>query len=1203
MIQVTKSLGQRVATPHLVAIGASAGGLKALEELFDNLPPDTGLAFVVVQHLSPDFKSLMKELLSRRTSMEVCRVHDGMLIQPDSVYLIPPKKTMTVNDGRLVLTDQEEGALRLPINAFFESMSQQLGSHSVGVVLSGTGSDGTSGVQAIHDVGGLVVVQDPVSAEFDGMPRSAIATHNADFVLAPREIAKVLAQYAKSSGEVWDRGGTETFVGKVVELLDEEGELDFSLYKKTTMLRRIRRRMVLSQTLKEDDYLILLSKSEDERFALRHDLLIRVTAFFRDPEAWDGLYSEIRQIVRESSGEVRMWVGACGTGPEAYTLAILLVEAMEEEGRRLDCKIFATDVDSHSLEVASAGIYGDEVLDHVSPERRKRFFLHKDGRFEIAPEIRQIIIFASHDLTRDTPFTRMQLVSCRNVLIYMEPPLQDQVLTRLHYALVKDGKLFLGPSETLGSLAKEFQAIDGKWRIFSKVRERWIPLELHTSIPAAVRGLLPTRKISRARQDSLALQAAESLYSTLGAVSIVVSDRREVQYVFGSDLRVLATPRGRVSDEVEQVLQPAAASLVDVALGRLSEDKGPILYRSVHLGHSPEEQRTFDVTFRSLLTYDTMTLSYLVVFIPAQGVQQPDNVVDYDDHAEQRLKDLEVTLSRTRESLQATIEELETTNEEQQSTNEELVAANEELQSTNEELHSVNEELHTVNAEFQQKIQELTRVNNDLDNLIECTGVGTVFLDQELKIRRFTPPVTAAIHIARSDLGRPVYHLAHNLSYDGFEADLRTVLDTSEVVERSVETRSGQTLLLKVSPYTNEQSEASGIAVTFVDVTALERAEASLRQSQQLLQDTMNALSAHIAILDEDGKIIAVNQAWERFGAANGLTSKCGAVGSDYRSPLREGDEQDQQTAEDAYQSIGKLLSGEIADFSLEYPCHGPDQLRWFLMRASAFEHEGQRRVVVAHVDISQRCIAEQALASNVETLRLKNEEMEQFIYTVSHDLKSPLVTIAGLTGVLDLEIDKGTTQKARDLLSTIKGTSDHMRQTISDLLEYIRVGNVEVEFDLVPVVEVLQEVLEKHAPLIEEKQLKTRIPKEELQVLGDRVRVTYVLDNLLVNAIRHGCPTPGSRIEVFCRENQDWMSIHVRDQGPGIPLETQNRIFGLFERGTADSGGTGVGLAIVKRVMESHGGDVSVSSSPGCGAEFVVRFPKAPPERVLRRD
>ena len=844
---------------YVVGIGASAGGLRALEEFFDHMPSDSGAAFIVIQHLSPDFKSLMKELLSRRTRMDVHRVKEGMAIAPNNVYLIPPGKNLRVKEGKLHLSAQQSrkvhGAISFPINIFFNSLADNYAEQAVGIVLSGTGSDGTQGLQAIKDRGGTVLVQDPNTAEFNGMPQSAIATGTVDRVLPLAELAQLLYEYLGSPLEPdnLDRAHSLLIdsrkIQRIAEILVEHELLDFSHYKKTTISRRIHRRCLIVRCANIDEYIKLLENSEEERNTLSNELLINVTRFFRDPIAWSYLESAaIAPLIEKakSGEELRFWVTACSTGEEAYSLGILIDETMARLNKKLEIKIFATDIDRLALEKAAVGNYAETIANDLSEERIQKYFIYRDGKYQVTRQLREMMIFAPHNLIKDAGFTRMHLVTCRNMLIYLEPNLQQQVIRNIHFALNTEGMLFLGEAENPGELEDEFITVNKKWKIYRKRRDVRLPLAIKNLTNMGRTSLIrsSTRTVTKSGYEPMLEETLKTILSDRHALCLIVNREHQLLNVYGNSEGILTIPQGKLSREViNMVISPLKLPL-NTALHRAKKENQPVLYTGIQLYPDQEDSRQINlkVTYQesNKLAGDFLIVNIENAFKPQ--TPKAGTAFEPDTEASQRITQLEFELNQTRENLQAVIEELETTNEEQQATNEELIASNEELQSTNEELHSVNEELHTVNSEYQSKIQQLSELNNDIDNLLQSTDIGVIFLDIELRIRKFTSAATRAVSLVETDIGRPLAHLAQNMDVPNLIELLEEALTIGEASEREVALQDCQeSLLMRINPYRTENEVLDGIVLTFVDISDVTEVREQLQLSYRNIQQEIKA--------------------------------------------------------------------------------------------------------------------------------------------------------------------------------------------------------------------------------------------------------------------------------------------------------------------------------------------------------------------------
>lgn len=950
--------------PHIVAIGASAGGLEALEKLFDSLACDTGSTFVVIQHLSPDHKSMMANLLSRHTQMPVIMVEQDMPIEPDHVYLIPPGSIMHMGEGQLRLTPKNPRTLTLPIDVFFKSMAAHYGPLSVGVVLSGTGSDGTRGASAINDAGGLLIAQQPENAKFDGMPRSVIATGLVDAILPVEQIgqrilAHILNQPAGNTATQTEPSGRalaaspEAALNGILHLLLQVGGIDFQDYKPGTVARRIERRMTVRQLPTLSDYLDLLQEDRNEVLTLRRELLIPVTSFFRDTEAFEILGRQIVEpmVARKQAGEaIRVWTAAIATGEEAYSLAMLFLETFDQLKRWPSLKIFATDVEQQNIETAGAGTYPESIAAEVSPQQLERFFVKKGNHFAVKNELRQCIVFAKHNLLTDPPFTKMDLVVCRNALIYFKNPAQERALKRLQYALTPNGHMFLGSSESLGDLQKDFTPVSAKHKIWQMVRPISLPLETAKGSAfgySGARTITSPPRVARVKADAVDLGFSALLKAFAPPAAILVNSRHELVHSYGNVQKILQLRAGHASLDLNRILPdplvPVAVALLfktgregtSVSSDGLKFTNADGLQENLRLSAWPVEE--FEGERLTLLAFEQ---------IRASANTETMTPADFDAETSERIEVLERELAATRESLQATIEELETSNEELQATNEELMSSNEELQSSNEELQSVNEELNTVNAEYQEKIDILNRLNADLDNMAQAGAAGTIFVDEGLHLTRFTPDVTHIFKLRDSDIGRPLDDLAHTLLYPDLIADLSRTLQDGIKVEKEIRGINGLHYFVRMLPYNVPSSSAKGAVISFLDVTALHEVSR--------MQSIIDALAEHIAVLNTDGVITLVNKAWVRFATDNGNTDlQHAGVGTNYLEVFSNVREPQDSSAIAAQRGVSSVLAGRSPHFSLQYPCHTATEERWFVMHVSAIDGE-QAGAVVSHFNITE---------------------------------------------------------------------------------------------------------------------------------------------------------------------------------------------------------------------------------------------------------
>ncbi len=864
----------------IVGIGASAGGLVAFEAFFSGMPPhiDPGMAFVLVQHLAPDHKSILTDLIRRYTPMKVFEVEDGMVVQPNCAYIIPPNHDMAFLNGTLQLLEPSAPrGHRLPIDFFFRSLAQDQRERAIGIILSGTGSDGTLGVRAIKGEGGMVMVQNPASTEYDGMPRSAIATGLVDYELPPAEMPAQLMAYVAHAFA----GSTqpvlappvppENALNKIFVVLRIQTGHDFSQYKPSTVNRRIERRMAVHQIETLEGYIKYLQKTPVEVELLFRDLLIGVTSFFRDPEAFEKLEEKIiPQLLNEKpeNGIIRVWVPGCSTGEEAYSIAMLLKEQQEALKKFCKIQIFATDIDNLAIMTARKGIYPASIVDDILPARLARFFTAESHNtiYRIRKSVRDMVIFSEQDVIKDPPFSKLDLISCRNLLIYMGEELQKKLIPLFHYVLNPGGFLFLGTSETVGDFTDLFGVVDRKLKLYQR-KENFHEAASSTRAqlsPSHMSGettVFPESGKPRGPEKlSLRELTERSILRHLTSAGILVNAQGDILYLHGhtglylelapgeaGTNNILKMAREGLAHELSVALRKSIANQIKVSIPnvQIKTNGSHITVNVTVCPVTPDGTALPDVVLY-LILLEPMPYINLVLSSKGPASFQMKGSESYNQEDSSRIAELKQKLRIKEEHLQNTNEELETANEELTSSNEEMQSINEELQSTNEELEttkeelqSINEELSTVNSELQIKVADLSRLNNDMNNLFSGTGIGTVFVDYQLRILRFTPTITQILNLIFSDVGRPITHIVSNLvGYDQLSADVQAVLDSLIPKEIEVQTRNGIWYMLNIRPYRTLENVIEGAVITFIDITAYKLAEEARRRSETLLRAT-----------------------------------------------------------------------------------------------------------------------------------------------------------------------------------------------------------------------------------------------------------------------------------------------------------------------------------------------------------------------------
>ncbi|MDM8543483.1 CheR family methyltransferase [Desulfococcaceae bacterium HSG9] len=852
----------------IVGIGASAGGLEALEAFFSHTPSDSGIAFVIIQHLSPKHKSIMGSLLSKYTEMEVLDQKDGMKIQPDKVYLNPPNKNVVIINGTLqLMTPVKTGSVNLPIDFFFRSMADDLGEKAICIILSGTATDGTLGIRAIKGEGGLAMVQSPDSAKYDGMPRSAIATGIVDFIRPverlPGELLKfVRAPYIDTPKAIRITDDQfSNFVQKVFVLIRRATGHDLSNYKQTTIRRRIERRLAVHQIDKVSHYVKYLQETPSEVDMLFKDMLIGVTNFFRDPEAFKILKNQVLPaMIKTHSPEsaIRIWSMGCSTGEEAYSLAILFSEVMDMLKLHFNIQVFASDIDAQAIDHARQGVYPDSIAADVSQERLNKYFVKEKNTYKVKKQIREMIIFAVQSVIKDPPFSKINLVSCRNLLIYMDGDLQKKVIPLCHYTLNPEGILFLGTSESIGEFTDHFHPVDSKWKIFKR---KDVYMEKPVDYPSMPfyhgAGASSAHNQKQTAETDIHQIAERVILDSYAPPGVLVNEKYEIVHFMGKTDKYLETPVGKANFNILQMAREGLRFKLTTALHNAVRQKKTTVNEGLRIKYNGSF-RIIDLTVRPIVEINLPHNFMLVLFddkTPPEKFSKSKGELSENDR-DPVVTSLEKELESTKEHLQTTIEELETSNEELKSNNEELQSVNEELQSTNEELEtskeelqSTNEELITVNSELQNKVDELSEVNNDINNLLASTDIGTIFLGTDLCIKRFTPAMTNIFNLIPTDMGRPISDITSKIRYKNLTKDGDEVLKTLAHKEVEVQDNKGSWYAMRISPYRTTEYMIDGIVITFIDINKIKNAEESLHVSEERFRSIFEQTSESIALI------------------------------------------------------------------------------------------------------------------------------------------------------------------------------------------------------------------------------------------------------------------------------------------------------------------------------------------------------------------
>lgn len=1254
----------------VVGIGASAGGLRALEQFFRHLPDETGMAFVIVQHLAPNYKSELAMLLQRHTSLEVQQITDGLAVHPNAIYVIPPGQELSLEGEVLRLTQRgPHSRSRSPIDVFFHALANELSERAVAIVLSGTGTDGTNGVKAVKENGGFTMAQEPTDAEYDGMPKSAIGTNCIDLVAPATELAERLVSYRQSVlkvqfpqlAESLANSDTDILQRILVQLRERVGH-DFTNYKHSTILRRIGRRMRVQNIDDMADYLSYLRRDHQEVQALFRDFLISVTNFFRDPQAFEALEEQVMPKLfsrkQQPVEQLRIWVPGCATGEEAYSLAILLSEYAAKNEARPDIQIFATDIDREALAFAQRGFYSDAITSEVGTERLQRFFRKEAAGYRVTKEIREKILFASHNLVTDPPFSRLDFIACRNLLIYLERPLQETVFGLFHYALQPGGYLFLGSSESPDVAQDLFSAVDKKHRVFQR-RDSVItePRFLATSNRPKPRMQQPsTREEQRQQLSQVEEQYQQWRLQQYAPPALLVDNNHKIVHLFGNARRYVQMNEG-----------PATLNVLDAILAPLRIELRTALYEAF-------QNQTHTVSRLQQITIDDEPVQLRFQVGPVKIQNFPDALVEVvfeeyptslliptsvesesDAEVNTLAQQLEEELVRTKERLQTTIEEYESSNEELQASNEELQSMNEELQSTTEqletskeELQSVNEELIVVNQELKEKIEALSQANGDLQNLMASTEIGTIFLDRELRVKRFTPRAEEVFHIMPMDVGRPFAHLSHTLQFADLEETVRTVLDRLVPKEFEVPTKDDRWYILHILPYRTLDDKIDGVVITCVDVTKLKETETALarREAQQamiatlgrtalegatesaLLKTALDELCKHLDAdycdvweLESEGstltrRAVSKSDSLRRIQSSRSLTDadieplknqpgeQASAVLETLTKPIVIAD----LATEDRFRPAKHLTdlalhSGvTLAIPGVELPfgllgIYSSDRRNFqqedveFLQGIAHLLAEAIERKRAEEELHAFKAILEERVTERTAELERSNQELDSFAYVASHDLKAPLRAITYLANWTLEDAGDILPEASKEHLQKLLGRVERMQQLLEDLLIYSRADRIRHTPEAINSSELIQDALNL---LSIPASFTVAVPQDGLHFRAERVPLELVLRNLVGNAIKHHHSQSGT-VTIDATDQGDWVVFTVQDDGPGIATQHHERIFHMFQtlRSRDEIEGSGMGLAVVKKTVEGRGGSISLESAEGKGTLFRFTWPK----------
>lgn len=1256
---------------YIVAIGASAGGLEAIHEFFDSMPETPYTSFIIIQHLSPDYKSLLVELVARHTEMNVYEAADLQEIERKCIYVIPNTKLITIQKNKLRLTEKKNG--KLPNNAvdvFLYSLARERKDKAIAVILSGTGTDGTKGTEAIKKEGGLVIVQDPSTARFDGMPNSVIAAGNADYVLPPAAIYSEIMHYI-SPPPPYLYGNDkkdDQFLKTVFDLIHGQSGVEFHYYKTPTILRRINKRMMQGSFSSPDKYITYLQENKDEVSHLGQDFLIGVTHFFRDPEAFGILRDKVVPTIidgKEEDDIIKVWVTACSTGEEAYSIAIVIDEVLEKTTKNLAVKIFASDIDTEAIQFASAGEYPLSIEKDVDARLLKKYFTRNGKTYTIAPRIRKQIVFAKHNIIKDPPFIKNDLISCRNMLIYISPSMQQRIFSLLLFAAGKDGYIFLGPTENSSLIKKDVQEISARWKVYRKTGDskpayyfQQTPVETY---PNRRERPGQTNLLSKESRGQAALweDFKQVLMDDLSYVTLYIDANFEIREIIGPYEKFLTLPRRQLHLNLLRMVPSPISILLSAEIRKAGKTGAKVHLRNVRY-RKGETMVTLEIFIRAVGETNglpsTNANTTMIVFrelsveeIPADpgnghsnghnNGSSHSNGNGHSDHhnlQEEYVRALEAELGETKNQLQLTVEDLEATNEELQATNEELLSANEELQSSNEELQSLNEELITLNTEHQLKIKELLELNDDLNNYFRSTDIAQVFLDAQLRIRKFNPASSRMINFIDTDAGRPITHISNNIRSESLLNDVQTVLSSGTSLEKEVQLAGGKDLLMRITPYLTHDGHMDGVIISFVDIRELVSTRETLKKLNTHLQDKVKEGSLALALSEERFRLVsrATNDAIWDWDLVNNSVWWSDAFykqygyehptpGLDRNSWLQKIHPQDQSATTN---SIYAAINTHQSQWTGEYRFRREDG--WYadvLDRAYIlYDDNGTAfRMLGSMLDVTELkktqydlARAKEALEEKVaertaqlkqlnEALETSNHDLQQFASIASHDLQEPLRKIHMFSKAIQDRFDNQLPEDIKVYFAKIIRSTDRMRALVIDILNFSRLSAENTYFRRTDLKMMYAEILEDFEIIIREKQATVTAGElPEIDLIPGQFR--QVLHNLLSNALKFTRPgnPPVIHLEATCIGEKSFAAapdpagafyrFSITDNGIGFEEKNAENVFKLFQRLHPKDRfeGTGIGLAITKKIIERHNGLITAHSSQDQGARFDFILP-----------
>lgn len=1074
---------------YIVGIGASAGGSEAIERLFSNIPADVNAAFIVIQHISQEHKGLSRDLLAKRTSLNVQDAEDKKLVEPGNVYFTPAHKTLFVRDGSFSLQDKSSADdVYQPIDTMLTSLGKNNHSRTIAIILSGTGTDGSRGIRFIKENNGLVMTQQPDTAQFNGMPLMAISSGYTDYILPPEDMGPKLTAYIKNPKlkepeKKLDLKEEDKALEQIIELVSDFSNVDFHNYKINSLVRRIEKRMLATELDSLAEYLQYLQKNSGELMVLYASLMIGVTSFFRDPPAFEALEKDVIPEICKGKKDyetIRIWVAGCSHGEEAFSIAMLFEEYIKKEGLNLDYKIFATDLDAKAVEFAGINKYTSAIEEEVSPERLQNFFVKNGDFYDVRKSIRKKIIFVRHNILKDPPFIRLDLITCRNLFIYLKGETQKKLLWDFHYSLNTQGFLFLGHNESLEESEKTFKKYNAKWKIYrNTAHNHRRPVAHRDYTPSYSREIQQPPSTMPLHEFSQTENYADMLAERYAPACIIINEANDVVYVNGSIEKYLHIPKKRTSLNVFKMINNDLALIFRNGIRKVKKDQPDVYFKNVTFQNGDEEI-VATIYFRKLKPSPELrrrnTHQENTVLIEFHDVnakpakEKPTALVTTDQFSKEHIEELERDLELTKKELQYTVQEIETVNEELQASNEEMTSANEELQSTNEELQSSNEELFSVNLELKNKVDELTVLNNDINNLFRSSDLAIIFLDEKLGIRKFTPAVEDHLNIRETDIGRPISDLSTNLNFNEISDVAQKVLQNLNPFEKKVKNNNGRSYIMRVLPYKTEEMQIKGVVITFVDITELR-----------------------------------------------------------------------QQTIE---------------------------------------------------------------ISSKNRKLQKVNQYLDDFVYTVAHDLRAPLANMLGFMDLIKSAENKDEKDQYIRHLDSMVHRMDNILRGLVDIID--AQNNVEQLVKQVNLPETFTKIRNEFIEHLEKEnvEIKTDFKVEEIRYIEPYIM--SIFRNLLSNSIKYRVPERNLKILVRTETVDGCILLTFKDNGTGIDLKEHSpQLFKPFKRFNNQKEGKGIGLHLIKTIVEKNNGEVSLESAVNKGTEFQLKLKeykqkKNEPEQII---